>query len=47
MKENFAEDNPAKLLLYPVYMLSICWLVWPVVKCSVFKIQVWWERENI
>lgn len=47
MTQNFAKDNCARLLLYPVYVLSICWLVWPVVKYSVFKIQVWWERENI
>lgn len=47
MTQNFAKDNSARLLLYPVYVLSICWLAWPVVKYSVFKIQAWWERENI
>lgn len=47
MKEKFAKDNPSELFFYPIYMLSTCGLVWPIIEYSVFKVQVWWERENI
>lgn len=40
MKEKIAKDNPSELFFYPIYMLSTCGLVWPIIEYSVFKIQV-------